>query len=192
MCAACYFYHPKTEKAQVDAALYACLAVFALLFLFVLWHPQWLILLVPFMVLTTLRAKNKAPWFYITVIFCLGFFVLTYGLFEGQLEVNLLNLGMFGVVGGFSSAGGAQQTLAFYFALLPYVQQLAPMFFAAPLSLSLIFKFPLRGAILSDRLASDTAFSPSLRGGVWGVCCLGFGGFFLLPVAFQCLKCFVK
>ena len=192
LCAACYFYHPKTDKQHIDAALYTCLAVFCLLFLFVLWHPQWLVLLVPFMVLTTLRAENKAPWFYISVIFCFGFFVLTYGLFEGQLEVNLLNLGIFGVAGGFSSAAGAQQTLAFYFALLPYVQQLAPMFFAAPLMLSLLGKFPLHGAPLSDRLGADTAFAPSLRGGVWGVCCIAFGGFFLLPVAFQWLKCVVQ
>lgn len=59
-------------------AVYLSMAVFRLLFLTIGWHPQWLILLVPFMVISALLQENKTYWFYLDILLSLdfSFFVL--------------------------------------------------------------------------------------------------------------------
>lgn len=54
-------------------AVYLSMAVFRLLFLTIGWHPQWLILLVPFMVISALLQENKTYWFYLDILLSFGF-----------------------------------------------------------------------------------------------------------------------
>ena len=63
-------------EAMRQKAVYVCLAVFSLLFLLVQWHPQWLILLTPFLILSTWQAQNRTPWLVMNGIYCAGFFLL--------------------------------------------------------------------------------------------------------------------
>ncbi len=188
ICAASYFYHPVDETALNKGALYVCLCVYSMLFLFVLWHPQWLILLVPFMVLTTMTSSNKMPWWVAETVLFIGFALLSYTIFEGQLEVNMIKSSAFGALISLGSIEGSR-TLSFYFNLIPFSNQLASVLFAAPLVVGIALKIPFSKGIPADALSNKTYFAPSARAGVWGIFIFGFCAFFLIPCIFQLIKC---
>lgn len=175
----CYLYRPQSRQAAAACMPWLGLAVYGLLFVFVSWHPQWLILLAPFVVLTNFAQRQRAPWLYLNTILFAGYWMCMNFNFPGQLEENLLHWGLLGNL--VSPLIGGAQNLSFYLALIPYTVELAPVIFAAPLLASLLFKFPLRGGSLGDRLAAadgerPLAAAPSLRimlFGTFAVCILG-------------------
>ncbi len=74
LCILAYFLAPRDETARRRTGLWVCLAAFGLLFLLVEWHPQWLILLAPFVVLTTLLEQQRFAWCCVDIALCSGFF----------------------------------------------------------------------------------------------------------------------
>lgn len=175
----CYLYRPQSRQAAAAFMPWLGLAVYGLLFVFVSWHPQWLILLAPFVVLTNFAQRQRAPWLYLNTLLFAGYWMCMNFNFPGQLEENLLYWGMLGNL--IKSLTTGKQNLSFYLALIPYTVELAPVVFAAPVLASLLFKFPLRGSSLGDRLAAcggeqPLAVAPSLRimlFGTFAVCILG-------------------
>ena len=188
VCIAARLWQPADRAAQNRGAIYFGLVVFSLLFLFVYWHPQWLILLVPFTLLTGLQLRDKTLFALTEGVFCAGFFVLLAALYPGQLEANLIDGGLIALLCGFSfSAVQGARTTGFYFSLIPYLNELAPILFYGPLFAGLIFKLPVGKATLADRLCGDERrFSPRLA--CWGVFVVGLGGFWAAPTLFSWLK----
>ncbi len=173
----CYFYRPRTQAAQIALLPWIGLCVFGLFFVFVLWHPQWLILLVPFLILTLLAQNQRAPWLYLQVVLFAGIFLLMNYNFPGALEANLLHYGWLGTLCAAMQAGA--NNLCFYLLLIPYSVELAPVLFAAPIFAVILFTFPYQGHSLGDRLAgkdSPLAPAPSVRLCAYGIflCCIGF------------------
>ncbi len=201
VCVICWLLRPCGREALADAAIHVCFTVFVLLFVFVTWHPQWLILLAPFAVLTNRRQQPRYFWSWLDLLFYAGFFLLCAQKFPGQLEGNLLDGGLLGAAASPAMAGA--QTLSFYYGLLPWVLQLSPVLFAAPLLCGMVFKCPWRGGHLADTLTGrppEPAFeaAPALAGGpawltrarcaVWLSFIIGYGGLWLAPCMFQWLK----
>src|SRR5699024_11596696 len=62
----CFFFSSRRRhtRSKRDWSSDVCSSdlVFSLLFLLVQWHPQWLILLTPFLILSTWQAQNRTPW----------------------------------------------------------------------------------------------------------------------------------
>ena len=187
-CVAARLWQPADRNALGRAAVYLGLVVFGLLFAFVYWHPQWLILLVPFSILTGLQLRDKTLFALMQGIFCAGFFLLIAMLYSGQLEANLIDGGLIALISGFyfSLVENARST-GFYFSLIPYLNDLAPVFFYGPLLAELIFKLPVGKTVLADRLCpGQRPFSYRLS--CWGIFIVSFGGFWAGPVLFSWLK----
>lgn len=187
----CYLYRP-AQPAHADRLMpWLGLAVYGLLFLFVGWHPQWLILLAPFLVLTGFAQTQRAPWVYLDTLLFAGFWLCTCFNFPAQLECNLFR---WGILGSVFAPLLPLNAVSFYLSLVPWLVQLSPVVFAAPLAAAILFRFPLRGVSLGDRLAGSAtplAPAPSPRlllfgsflvciPGIW-LCCS------LLPVMAQLL-----
>lgn len=158
----CYFYRPADRRALALWMPWLGLAVYGGLFLFVEWHPQWLLLAVPFMVLTTFQQRQRTPWFYLQALWFFGFWAVCNFRFPGQLEANLLDNGPLGGAIRALTTGGAHNNLSFYLALVPRLSDLAPVIFAAPLAAAILLKCPAGGKSLADRLAG--ANMPLARG----------------------------
>ena len=187
VCAAAYLLRPAREQLP-RIALYLCLTVLCALFFVVEWHPQWLILLAPFLLLTTLGQKNTALFFWTELIGSIGFLLVTAFGFPGQLEANLLNNGLLPLLTGSPVYTGELRTLSFYYSLIPYLTQLAPLLFYGALLCQILFKLPLPRGSLAERLSPDTAQPLPLRARTWGYPALAVGGFWLVPVLFSLLN----
>lgn len=191
---ACWMWRPSGAEAMRQKAVYVCLAVFSLLFLLVQWHPQWLILLTPFLILSTWQAQNRTPWLVMNGIYCAGFFLLMAYTFPGQLEANLFDLGALGQWGGLVLAQQPQVRVnTIYFNLVPYLAQLAPVAFAAPLVAGLAGRLPVRPAgVLADRLAHGAAQPGAQPLWLWayGTFALCWGCVWLAPTLLAWAKSF--
>ena len=182
VCVAAYLYHPKSDKAWQDAAVYSGLAVFSLLFLFVLWHPQWLILLPPFLILNMLCRKEQYCYAYLNIALSIGFFILTAVVYPGALEGNLLDFGILQPLTGLSYAlSGHPVVLASLYERIPYFVRLGAILFYGALLASLVFALPVGRRTLSDRLAGEDAVRMNCRLVCWGSFALGFVCCWLVP-----------
>ena len=185
----CWLWKPGSEESLRQKALYVCLAVFSLLFLLVQWHPQWIILLSPFLLLTTWQTKKQMPWLLLSGICFVGYFILTAYFFPGQIEGNMLDLGVLGQFTGLLVSGSEQpRTNTIYFNLVPYLAQLAPVAFAAPLLAGLVGKLPVKGLCLADRLDRRPAPVQPLWLWVYGLFAACWGCVWLVPSLFGWCK----
>ncbi len=186
VCAFCLLYRPKTDEALWQAALYTGLFVFGTLFMLVYWHPQWLILLLPFMLLAILQNKHQSSYFYLAVLFYIGFFIAVAAVFPGALEWNMLNNTELTKALVLNSA---RRTNIFYFYLFPLIAQATPILFHGALAALLLFLFPFRGSTFGERLSNgEEAHKVSYRLVAWGTFATAFCGFWLAPSAFSFLK----
>ncbi len=184
LCVVCWFWRPAQEK-MVRSGLWLGLCTFGLLFLLAEWHPQWLILLTPFVVLTTLLEKQRIYWFFADILFCLGFFLVTAAAFPAQAEANMLYFGLPGRLFGFVFGGaGIMQKLV---GLWPLAAYLPMAVFGAAVLAQMVLKMPLPGGTPAARLCGGEGFpgalgQKSLGFYAWAVFLVGLGLCWLAPL----------
>lgn len=189
ICAAAFFIRPADTAQWHRWSLYLGLAAFTALFTFVLWHPQWLILLVPFVLLTTLQQSRPTGFVYIELALYIGFFVMMAMLYPRALEGNLFDMGVFQPLVGVSfGASNAVQHNAFYFNLIPYLNRIVPILFYGGLLSGLLLKLPVGTSTLAEKLGGAGTETISWRFWAWGVFAIAFGGFWVCPSVFSYLK----
>ena len=186
LCVLAFFWHPAPQNRN-KAGLWMGLCVRGVLFLFVEWHPQWLILLAPFMILTTLAESHRRPWLFVDLVFFAGFFLLCAAAYPSQLEANLFDAGLLGL---FSQASSARTPLIELYLRVPMLARLPMVLFSAALGAQLLLKAPLCGGqTIAGRLQSANGACAAeeekeeqvLKQSLFASLCAGFV-FWLLPV----------
>ena len=192
LCILAYLWQPRRED-RGRIALWLCLAVFSALFLFVAWHPQWLVLLMPFLVLATFLEKKQEVWFFADMALSAGFFLFCFVTHPRQLEANMLDYGLLAALTdnriGFLDP--APNPVLFYLNLLPVVSALPMVLFGGALLCHMVFKFPAPGGTPAARLAREGSNTPAkiLPRYLWAVFCLPMAAW-LLPTLFTWIKAF--
>lgn len=193
LCFAAFLWKPAIENIK-RTGLWLSLAAYSLFFLLVDWHPQWLILLGPFIILSTMLEKPRVPWFLLDIALCAGFFIFAAVVFPNQLEANLLDFGLVGILTPFSTHQfPSRNAISFYYNLLPMVSALPMVLCGGAFIAQIIFKMPLKGGTPASRLAQGTPatqnWEKNLLLWVWLVFGIGFS-IWLLPTLFTWLKTF--
>lgn len=183
-----YLHTPQSKIAHNKLAIYLCMTVFGVLFLTLEWHPQWLVFLVPFLVITTCLQTQKAPWFLLDIAMSAGFFLHCFYRFPRQLGANLLDGGLAAHLGLVSLSGisGGWQGIDIFLNLIPYLAALMPVLFAGALLCHLIFKLPLGEKTLADSLCLFGGYD-AISVKLWGyiLFMLGLLGVWLLPTLLE-------
>ncbi len=99
MCGFLYFskfnFNQDLTRWQLRAIL-ACVLAYAMLFSWVLWHPQWILLITPFICLSFLFIRSKRLFFAIEIMGYLGFAAFTMNNWVGNVDNTMLYGGVFG------------------------------------------------------------------------------------------------
>lgn len=190
ICVAAWLYAPPTEDRRNETTIYMGLAVFGILFLFVLWHPQWLLLLVPFLVLTTLRQHSGAPLAVVDGVLAAGFVLMIFLLLPNALEGDMLDMGALNLILGMPySLAAEQRAVSFYLGIIPHLKQLIPVCFYSALLAELGFKAPWKNMTVAEKLsAANNQKNQSIRTYVWMMFIIVIGCVWLAPVMFAYMK----
>lgn len=96
LCAYAYFKNPEDETKEVQWSLYICCLVLVALFGLSQWHPQWLLLAMPFFVLTAFINKHTKLFLFIDIVMMLFFSIFVVNSWPNHVDHYLFNWGIFG------------------------------------------------------------------------------------------------
>jgi hypothetical protein len=89
------FYKQYTSYFEMRrVAVFACIAGYGLMFLAVVWHPQWLIIVMPFFALSYGYIRNKRLFSYVELIGVLAFIWICVNGWPRNVDVGMANLGI--------------------------------------------------------------------------------------------------
>jgi len=187
-----FVYVPKNRKQAGYMAVYLPMVVFCLLFNYIMWHPQWLILMIPFVVITTFMQDNKAPWFWLDIVMTAGFLLYCYAHFPGQSAAMLFDGGLFSHITGIRIALAPRwRKLSDFIVLIPYVFDLVPVMFTGSIIANIILKLPLGNSTLADKISDGTKFDKiPLKLYAYIIFGAGFVCMWLLPSLFEAFNAF--
>ena len=130
----------KNKKEFEYYTIYICLLIYSSFYTLVLWHPQWVILLVPFWVLSMFMFDNLKITYILSIFLGIGYIFNSIMTFPANVDEFLVNLGMLPTITDKYVAGGRINEM-----LLKSNYGSAGMFmtiFGAVLIINLILKFP--------------------------------------------------
>ena len=95
LCIFCYLKKVDSEDkfSYCQWTIYVCLAAYSMLFMCILWHPQWVILLVPFLILAAFMNDNFKMSVMILIAVSIGYLLLVFCNFPGNVDECLVNRG---------------------------------------------------------------------------------------------------
>ena len=99
-CVYCYIKKVKDDKEHYYYTLYIVLFIYSMFFTFVLWHPQWVILLVPIWILTMFTFDNIKTSMILTIFLSIGYILVTLGYFYSNVDTNMIDFGILPAVTG--------------------------------------------------------------------------------------------
>ena len=65
--------------------------LYAVMFLLVVWHPQWIVIICPFMALSYIYIKNRRSLIFLDILGSLSFFVYILNRWKGNVDVSMIN-----------------------------------------------------------------------------------------------------
>ncbi len=186
VCCAAFLYRPADDAVLRRTAIYGALAIFSVLFLLIHWHPQWLILLVPFALLAIMMQRQKLPWCLLHIAFCIGYFCLIFFQYPQALEGNLFDFGILvPITGTLYALMPTLHSVNLYLNSIPFSPHIVSALFHAPLVCMPLFFFPLRRGSIGDLLSGrqEDSFLPRLF--CWGCFAAGFLAVWCVPSVYS-------
>lgn len=143
-----YTYFKDIEKNKIfQWSTFLCCLVGACLFGLSTWHPQWLIIMVPFLVLSAFSHQNPVPFLLIDIIMFGAFIGFTVIAWFSGVDENMLMGGVLSYVIDFSGFEYAKSMKDF----IPFDMNLLISVFAGLLWVSAVFKHPKYQASQIDK-----------------------------------------
>ncbi len=160
LCILAYLWRPGVAR-MARVGMWMCLAVFGSMFLFVGWHPQWAILLVPFLVITTFMETGRDGWFFADMMIAAGFFLYCFLVHPNQLEANLFDFGLLAQLSGEKVVLQSDITsVADYILRIPAVGALPMVLFGSAVLCHILLKIPLTIGTPASAIARS-AYTPN-------------------------------
>lgn len=94
LCAYLYFKKVKDDQEFYRIAIISCIASFAFLFNAVLWHPQWLILLMPFFSLAYRYFPRPKYMAYFDILGMVSYLWVCFINWPNNVDISMVNIGI--------------------------------------------------------------------------------------------------
>jgi hypothetical protein len=170
ICGICYFIKNfRSPDAFYQTSFYVCLAVCVAFFSLVLWHPQYILLITPFLAITTFKSQHSPYFLILDFILMVAFTGYVVCQFPLNVDQSMMRLGL---LGQFNPALGSPEKvfeMAKFFTLFTnHWQGFKDLYFTVfvvVLMLNLGFKFPRKwnSWVTNDQIVPVKEYWSSLR-----------------------------
>jgi len=185
LCMFCCVKKIKNDKEYEYYTIYIPLFIYSVFFTIVLWHPQWVILLVPFWVLAMFTFNNIKTSIIISIFLSIGYLLIITGAFYSNVDINLLDFGLLPQITG--KTVGLQYSLNdLYTVSKTYDLSAFMTIFASCLICNLLLKFPTEKRVEEYKKGyEDKDYIPE-RGYIYGLIVIIL--LFVLPALYMYFK----
>ena len=81
-----------------QTSIYLCFSVYSVLFAFILWHPQWVILISPFIILMAMMSENIKTSVILNIAMSVSYFLITISCFSKNVDESMINMGIWPIL----------------------------------------------------------------------------------------------
>ena len=164
ICTFAYIHKVKDDFEFYKLAMYIPLAVFSILFAFILWHPYWLLMVSIFIVIVAFQNNNLKLAMFYDIALSASLMIVSSFFWPETVGANLINKGIFPVI------FGIQNTVKLLYPIYTLNNFLNIGFymsiFVAVLLLNLVIYYPSKKNIrITKKMDNDTIDVP--RSYVW-------------------------
>lgn len=104
ICGVCYYLKLKDDPNDFyQTSVYVCLAAVCNLFMFVMWHPQYLVFMTPFLIITTFMSRRIKYFLLFDFLLMVAFVGYTVIFWQSNVDQRMMG---FGLLGKFNTALG--------------------------------------------------------------------------------------
>ena len=147
ICGICYYLKLKNDQNDFyQTAVYVCLAAVCTLFVFVMWHPQYLVFMTPFIIIASFMSRRIKYFLLLDFILMVAFVGFTVIFWQSNVDQSMMGLGL---LGKFNPALGDPEKVFKMYKFFTFGSGRWDMFltiyrtlFSAILILNVILKFP--------------------------------------------------
>lgn len=100
ICVMAYNKEVKDEREYIAYSIYLPFFSYGTLFCFILWHPQWVLLLMPFMSLAMLLSDKPNSSYILHTAMAVGYYGALSVHFSNNVDANMLSFGLFAQILG--------------------------------------------------------------------------------------------
>ncbi len=147
-------------------SIYICFSVYSILFAFILWHPQWLILVSPFIILMAMMSENIKTSIILNIIMAISYFLITISFFATNVDESLLNFGIWPILTNLPNVDGGHFS-HFVHRISVLDNSLFITIFAGALIANLIIKYPTKKRLEQRKSLLKEEGIAVERGFVW-------------------------
>lgn len=177
VCAVCWLTRfPEQEKERLRLSAAVSLGIFAAMALLVEIHPQWVYLIIPFLIITVFLERNRTLYYYISILLSFGLTLFCWRSFPQHFEASMLNGGLFTLLG--LPAVQSEATMVMVLRAVPILNNIASALFAAAVAVIIAAYIPFSSSgSLAQRSAQAEVISLAKceRTAVWVVFAVGIG-----------------
>ncbi len=147
-------------------SIYLCFSIYSILFAFLLWHPQWVILISPFIILMAMISENIKTSVILNIAMSVSYFLITISCFAYNVDERLVNMGIWPILTGLPKIDGGHFS-HFVHRLSILSNDLFITIFAAALIANLIIKYPTKDRLEQRKALLKEKTISVERGFIW-------------------------
>ena len=90
----CFFDTSYSKRQLIEKSLFYSCGVFAAMFGFFNWYPQWMLLAVPFLVISSLMNKRYKTFLWLDMLLGVLYMLMVVNIYRGYLDENMMRNGI--------------------------------------------------------------------------------------------------
>lgn len=155
----------KTSEDLVKSMLIYPLAIYTVFFVFIIWHPQWLVVIMPFTILAMFYFENLRLAMLIDIVMSAGYLIFTNLRFFNNVDASMINNGILPAITGNYLDNSSSIFHFFYYTVIDMPTSVYFSVFAAGIVTFLIVK--VMGFNKKEAVNYDDTNEPIERWLIW-------------------------
>jgi hypothetical protein len=102
LCVFAYIKHIKDDVELAQYATYIPLVAYGIFFSFLLWHPPWVVVMIPFLIICAFMNRDFKLSMFLEIAMSFGYLIVSFMIWPNNVDQNMVNGGFLPKIFGFT------------------------------------------------------------------------------------------